>query len=248
MEKNKPIFRPCIKCKNGWIYSRNSHNELQVKQCNCYKSYLNKLRVWVKMKETNIPESALDYSIKSYIGPDEENNIKRLQYVIENFENKFYNRVLYLYGDPGTQKTTLSFWIGIELLEKNISIHYTLMNDLIKDLQNDSFQEEDLESKYYNCDCLIIDRAFHKDQVTLYKSGYQIPFLDNFLRKRIDEFQKSTIIVSNTTIKNIEKNGFNSDIQDLIYRKVVPYKLLFHFKDHYSLKDDFNSLDLWGDC
>lgn len=119
------------------------------------------------------------------------------------------------------------------------------MNDLVKQLQDANFNEEVDIDQYYNCDCLIIDRAFCKDQVTIYKSGYQLPFLDNFLRKRIDVLQKSTIVISNEHYDNIAKNGFNEDIEDLIRRKVQPYQSVFHFIDSYTLKDDFDTIDLW---
>ena len=40
--------------------------------------------------------------------------------------------------------------------------------------------------KYLECDFLIIDDSFDKKKATIFKSGYQIPFLDEFLRTRLE--------------------------------------------------------------
>jgi len=165
---------------------------------------------------------------------------------VRDYKTIFSNKQLYLYGSKGTQKTTLSWYIGRELLKQGVSVKYILMNDLIKTLQENTFKEDIDVDQFYDCSLLIIDRSFSKDQITLYKSGYQIPFLDNFLRKRIDQLQKSTIFVSNVPITSIADNGFTSDIQDLMYRKISIFKLDLLFNDHYSLKDEFSDIDLWS--
>jgi len=166
--------------------------------------------------------------------------------LIKNYKTKFYNQHIYMYGNKGTQKTTLAWWVARELLKQRVSIKYVLMNDLIKELQDETFKEEILIQPYYDVDCLIIDRCFSKEQITLYKSGYQIPFLDNFLRKRIDQLHKSIIFISNINIYQIADNGFTKDIEDLIIRKIKVFDSDLLFEDHYSLKDDFNSINLWS--
>jgi DNA replication protein DnaC len=244
-----PKFRPCTKCNNGYIYKKNAFDEDVVSICNCLEKYQYQIHILQKLEKAGIIASPLllNYSIdRDYIGPDKQNNIPKFKKYIEDFEKTFYDKTLYFYGVPGTQKTTIATWIAMELIKKDISVYYTIMNDLIKDLQENTFSEEDLESRYYDCDCLIIDRAFGKDQVTIYKSGYQIPFLDNFLRKRIDQLQKGTIIISNNEVHEISNAGFNSDIESLIDRKTRPFDSIFYFGDHYSIKDDFDNIDLWS--
>lgn len=240
------IFRACLKCKNGYLYSINEYGEPVVKLCSCRKDYMKNFILYEKLKKSNVNTFIYNYDINTYIGKDKNNNIVKLKKYIEEFDTKFYDKMLYFTGKPGTQKTTIAYWIARELLKKDITVQYVLMNDLIRGLQDDSFNEEDKIKKYYECDCLILDRAFCKEQITIYKSKYQIPFLDSFLRKRIDELQKSTILISNIDINEISENNLNDDIEDLIRRKILPYKSLFSFEDHYSLKDNFENINLWG--
>jgi len=243
-----PKFRPCVKCDNGYIYSTNSFNEPVVTICSCLQKYQYQINLLQKLEKANIFPSQflLKYDIDNdYIGPDKQGNIPKLKKFIREFKDTFYDKTLYIYGKVGTQKTTVANWIAKELIEKGVSVYFTFLNDLIKELQENTFSELDLEDKYYDCDCLIIDRAFGRDKVTIYKSGYQIPFLDNFLRRRIDQLNKATIIISNDAIENISKNGFNEDIQSLIERKTKPIKSVFLFEDYYGIKDDFGTLKLW---
>jgi len=237
-------FAPCGECADGYIYE----TEETVKKCNCLLNYQKRQRLRLSLHKANIPhDTIIDYNIRHYIKGQSYDNVKKLKFYVDNFIESFSDKQLYMWGKPGTQKTTLSFWIGKELIKRGCSVYYILMNDLVKDLQREGFEETTDLSKYYNVDCLIIDRAFVGDQVTLYKSGYQIPFLDNFLRKRIDQLQKAIIFISNADVDSISINGFGEDIQDLIIRKTKPYGSVFEFKDHYTLKDDFNTINLWGD-
>jgi len=236
-----PKFESCGKCEDGYIINEDLNT---VTKCDCLIEYQERVKLLHRFISANIPISVVDYNIESYIGSDEESNIEKLKQFIEEFGEKFYNQTLYFYGESGTQKTTISYWIARELIKKNFNVKFVLMNDLIKLLTNESFDDDIDTSSYNECDLLIIDRAFVKEQVTIYKSGYQIPFLDNFLRRRIDVNQKATIIVSNVHWNSIGKN-FNSDIEDLIRRKVFPFNNTFLFKDHYTIKDDFDSLNLW---
>lgn len=236
-----PKFVPCEKCNDGYIVDEESGT---VKKCDCLVKHQEKVKLTHRFKKANIPHSMIDYDIDSYIGPDKNNNIGKLKKFIDEFEDKFYNQTLYFFGESGTQKTTVSYWVGRELIKKDITVEFILMNDLIKMLTNEGFDDDIDISPYDDCDLLIIDRAFVKEQVTIYKSGYQIPFLDNFLRRRIDVSQNSTIIISNAHWNMISKN-FNPDIEDLIRRKVYPYDNTFFFEDHYTIKDNFDSLSLW---
>ena len=239
-----PNFVPCGKCDNGYIITRDNGSEI-AEDCECKIAWQKKAYTSIYLNKGNIPLSILSYDINNYIGPDSNNNINKLTMYINKFSKKFYNTILYLYGDIGTQKTTLVYWVARELILNNISVQYQLMNQLMIDLQEDRFNEEINNDKYYNCDCLIIDRAFESEQLTLYKSGYQIPFIDSFLRQRIDVKQKAIIFVSNVKYTEISKHGFNRDIEDLITRKVKPYNMALEFIDHYTLKENFT--DLWSE-
>jgi DNA replication protein DnaC len=238
-------FNPCEKCENGYLYDKDK--DIAVK-CQCFIDYQNRQRLRLKLDKAGIPSSAIiDYTIRQYIKKYSWESVQKLRKLVNNFEERFFDKVIYMYGAPGTQKTTLSYWVGRELLKKGINVQYILMDELVKLLQKEGFHEEVDLSKYRNTDCLIIDRAFASDQITLYKSGYQIPFIDSFLRKRIDQIQKTTIFVSNIHPKEIAEHGFGEDIKDLVERKTYPMDTVIHFQDHYTLKDDFDKINLWED-
>jgi DNA replication protein DnaC len=139
-----------------------------------------------------------------------------------------------MYGSNGTQKTTLAKWMAAKLLSNGYSVRYSIMQNLIKDLT--IFEDEEREqacAKYYGVDLLIIDEVFDKSKVTLYKSGYQIPFLDQFIRDRLDNHKKGIVFVSNKKIEEIDAQGFGISLQDLITRKVLLKKSLLTFEDKY---------------
>jgi len=210
-----------------------------------YTEYKHLVKMEYLLTRASIPISMLDYDLnRDYIG---KSSIDKINYYVENFEDTFSDKCLYLYGDRGTQKTTVAYWIGIELLRKDISTKYITMKELIDTLVNEQFSEEAQEEivSLKNTQTLILDRAFDKEQVTIYKSGYQLSFLDSFLRNRLENDMKATIIISNNEYTEIANQGFNPDIEDLIKRSVKPFKLVLEFKDHYTLKDDFEIEDLW---
>jgi len=163
---------------------------------------------------------------------------------VESFKD-FSREVLYFYGPNGTQKTTLSKWVGIRLLEKGFSVQYALMQTLIKNLMIfDEEERRDTCQKYYDCDMLIVDEVFDRTKITMFKSGYQIPFLDQFIRDRLDVYKKGMILISNKKVEEIDSEGFGYSLQDLIQRKVILKKSLLYFEDRYF--DEVNKSNLKG--
>jgi len=238
-------FIPCDKCNSGYIYDEKTDSAVK---CECLKEFQRKRKLEITLNKASIPYDYIkDYHMRKYIGRKSIDNLQKLKQYVDKFEEKFFDKHIYFYGAMGTQKTTVAYWVGRELIKKGLSVKYVLMDQLIKDLQKQGWEDEVDISQYSSVDCLIIDRAFMADQVTLYKSGYQIPFLDNFLRQRMDQEQKSTIFISNNEIDNIASNGFGKDIEDLVRRKIKPFNSLFYFLDHYTQKDDFDTIDLWED-
>ena len=82
-------------------------------------------------------------------------------------------------------------------------------------------------------DLLILDEAFDREKVTVYKSGYQIPFLDTFLRKWSNTTDKSIIFISNVEPSKIEANGYSRSIQDFVERNIKLHGALLTFEDRY---------------
>lgn len=198
-----------------------------------------------KLLFAGIPPESVRYGFEGYIGPDRDGNIERLvEQYIPKFKDKYNSTSLYFWGEKNsTQKTTVASLVGAELLRKEFSVKMILMGDLVRSLLKQGFDEsiESLISECYEVDLLIIDDAFDSEKVTLYKSGYQISFIDEFLRKRIERFNRATIFTANLPIEDIGKK-FSRHIQALLERRVASMK----FEDSVSLKDDFNPNDIWN--
>lgn len=163
----------------------------------------------------------------------------------ESFDTwqRFHNCMIYVYGPNGTQKTSVINWLAREILSSDSEynhIKYFTMNDFIKDLvkesswkaadDNDGSFTDSLLSKI---DILVLDESFDKEKVTLFKSGYQIPFLDTFLRKWMSS-NKSIIFISNVSPDLIEANGYSASIEDFVTRNISLSKgALLSFEDRY---------------
>jgi DNA replication protein DnaC len=247
---DKKEFIPCPHCTEGYIISERN-GEKVARKCRCLQSYQDKTRVRLEAEKAGLPpfiadQPIEDYTISSYIGEKSKSNIEKIKIFINKFEKKFYKYSIYMYGPNGTQKSTLAHYVGRELIKKRKKVKYILMNNLIRLLTQEDFQEE-VEQQKKQCetaDCLIIDEAFDKEKVTLYKSRYQIPFLITFLKKRMEEYNKSIVFVSNQSISKIRSNDFGESIYDLLKRNITVFQLELEFRDHYSLKDDFKNLFL----
>jgi DNA replication protein DnaC len=108
------------------------------------------------------------------------------------------------------------------------------MNDLIKLLQKADREEDaqDKIDKLLNVDCLVIDEALDPDKVTLFKSNWQLPFLDTFIRNRINK-HKGIIFISNVKLDDVNEEKFEKSIKDLIKREVAAQKAELLFEDNY---------------
>jgi len=229
-------FFPCRKCVKGYIY-----NEDEVSVCNCLIEYRNKLENEIAINNSNLPKSIQNYTLENYIGKDENKNLEKIKKYINEFETKFKNISFFVSGNNATQKTTLIGYLGREIAKNGFSVSYCTMNEMIKDITNAPFKEG-LDEKLLNYyeDLLIIDESFSLDKVTLYQSGYQIPFLFDFLKERIERHKKATIFISNTNMKNID-NRFSISLKSLIERNCSELV----FTDSINIKNSFNPEDMW---
>ena len=246
-------FRPCRKCDKGYIFVETEKGTVATK-CQCYKNFQEKKRIEIELTKGKVPvsivpNSILEYDLeKDYIGTTSKDAIvPKLYKYIEKFDQRFADKIIYFTGRMGTQKTTVACWLAKELVKQGKKVNYVIMNDLIRLLQDKDFKEELVPyyKRLLTTDFLIIDRAFDKEQVTLYKSNYQLPFLDSFLRSRIEQYAKATCIVSNSDVESISSHGFSEDSQDFVLRKVRQFQTLFVFLDRYTQKDDFEIENLW---
>jgi DNA replication protein DnaC len=232
-------FINCRKCTDGWLLDKETE---EAEKCQCLLAYENKILNELYIQKSNLPENIKDYDISSYIGNDESKNIDKLKQYINEFEETFKNIHLYIYGTNSTQKSTVLSWLGKEICKKGFSVYYCLMNNLLKDLCNEQFDEKLKEKidKYNDSDLLIVDESFDKMKNLIYKSQYQISFLDQFLRNRIENNNKATIFISNIDINKMD-DIFGNSIKFLIKRNC----LQLEFKDSIHIRNDFKIKDLW---
>jgi len=242
-------------------------------ECKCHKEWRENNRIESEAKRAGLNPKWKDFDInKDYVGEKSIGNVKRIQKYVDRFINEKDEKILdvlkssclYIYGPNGTQKTTIANWIGYEMIRNNKKVKYILMNDLIKMLLDSDFSNEEAQAKIdkiLDCDCLIIDEAFDSDKVTIYRtSKFQFPFLDTFLRNRIQGRNKGIIFISNVKMNEIDaetikdkwgtehQNKFASakSLADLTQRNVTLCNGYMEFYDNYlENKNNINIEDLF---
>lgn len=230
----------CEKCNKGYLY-----NGDVVTKCECLKQFQDKINLQSSLMRAGIYDDA-EFRIDSIKGNTD--SILKVKKYIENIETTFNRKSnLYLVGPNGTQKSYTSKCIITECLKKNVSCKFVIMNDLLSYLTDiyENGYNENIE-KFYECDVLVIDDAFDTKKVTIFKSGYQIPFLDAFLRKRMEQLGKNIIFTSNVFINDIDENKFSKDIKNLLQRSILHRQGQLLFDTVYSSIQDSDILSMWN--
>jgi len=248
-------FIPCRRCANkpgpkpGFYYvTYPGTKQKGVVECECHKQFVIQETLQHKAIDANVWPEAFSYNIDTeYTGTRSLKDVQRLKKYVYEFPN-FKSSVVYMYGPNGTQKTTLAHWIGANVLHQGYSVKYLLMQSLLmtisgfeRDESKQAEKQAEIE-KLANTDLLIIDESFSKDKVTLYESGYQLPFLDRFLRERVEIKKKGIVFISNKPPSEIERQKFSASIQNFIERNTVkPNGACLLFEDNYmQSKTDFD--------
>lgn len=236
-------FKPCGKCKDGYIYKSDPTGFFQTAiECECHKKWIAENQLEKKYKHNGFDMRHYNYSPRSYAGTKSVKDKDRLINYVQQFDlnPEVRKLIVYMYGPNGTQKSTLASWVGKSLLSKGYSVRYFLMNDLIKLLMDaEDFNEErkikaqSIIEKLENTDLIIIDEAFDKDKVKLYKSGFMNSFVDSWIRKRVGQLNKGILFVSNAKVEDIEDNGFSHSIKDFVEREVKLKDCYLQFLDNY---------------
>lgn len=230
-------FIPCRNCPNrskggpmlGYYYDKLNGFDI-VKECDCHRKWRLEQEFNRELILSNINP---DYTLDNYVGTKSINDIEALKTILMYPDKFIYKKMIYIYGPNGCQKTTMCQALGKELIKKGYSVQYQTMNEIITALVQ-SFDDPNQEQKDYliqrcsNCDFLIIDESFDIKKVTLYNSGFQIPFLDNFIRSRFDINKKTIIFISNKKQDMIAKEGFGASMESLIERNTRQSTLFFN--------------------
>lgn len=251
-------FKQCRKCygKNGKVAKPGYISEMVlaadgktytevVTECDCHRLWREESVLEAKAKKANLNPKWVNFNpLSEYVGEVSANSVKRIiNYTTKSLSPEtppdilelIKSSVIYMYGPNGTQKTTLANYVGYSFLRAGKKVHYCLMNELIKLLQS-AERDESAQArldKISDVDLLIIDEAFDKKKVTLYKSDWQLPFLDSFLRNRIQTKNKGILFVSNVKIEEIAENNFSASIEDLVSRNVKLCNGYLTFYDNY---------------
>jgi hypothetical protein len=184
------------------------------------------------------------YGLDTYIGEDPFHNIPKLKKYCDEFKTKYLHIHLYLWSKVnGTQKSTCAKDMIVRLAKRGVKSKFILMDSLIKtlvdaDRDNDSKQRA---REWLTADFLVIDECFAKGQVTLFKSGYQLAFVNTFLKERLEVFRRATCFTANLPIDEIGEE-WGDGIQSLVDRS-VPTPMLFNDT---VAGTNFRNDDIWS--
>ena len=131
--------------------------------------------------------------------------------------------------------------VAKELALQGHSVFFTIMDELVKKLTREGFPDADPSflHEIRTAEFLVIDDSFDTRKMTMYRSGYQITFLDSFLRYRMETARLSTCFTSNTPPNKISED-FDRHIAALVKRNTISLE----FNDGI---DDFQIERLWED-
>lgn len=214
------------------------------KECDCHIQWRKQNALDIKLKNAGLEA---DFTFDDYKGEKSLASFKALKEFTDNFQKYAYKTMLYMYGPNGTMKTSMAQACGKQLIENGYTVKYILMNTLLNNLVK-SFNDpnQDLKDAFIqqclNVDLLIIDECFDKSKVTLYSTGYQLPFLDSFLRSRFEMGKKPILFISNKRPDQIEQEGFGPSIESLVKRNTQSSTL--EFLDSWT--DNANQIDKLG--
>jgi DNA replication protein DnaC len=249
--KNPDKFIPCRKCykKNSFYPEGYLIESTQVpgkeevveiiRECDCHIKWGNERRLEIKMSRNGFNPIYSHYDINEdyYVINSHNDNVKDwvkkyLKYFGKSERTKA--AFCYFWGINGTQKTSIAQYIGKELLSQQYKVKYMLMNDLIHLLMKTERDEEarkEIED-FDNYDLLILDESWDIQKITLYSSQFQLPFLDTFLRNRLQK-RKGVIFISNISYHKISSK-FGDSLKDLIKREIEKEKSGLEFTSKYS--------------
>ncbi len=193
----------CDICNDSsWVQGENG-----LKRCRCYEMEIIKRR-W-KRFGVNPSDVKLinDYEHNTNIRMEAKN--KAINYVKEfDTIKEQRNSSMAFLGQPGAGKTHLALAIGKALLERkeHVEVIYFPYLEAIRELKANAMDQENynkIQSKYLNCELLIIDDLF-KDKV---KKGKLIGELNEADMKHIYPIINQRYVNHKPTIYNSECNA-----------------------------------------
>ena len=225
------IHYHCPKCQDtGFIGST---------KCRCYKEKLVKLYYKDSELEQIIKTKNFNnFDLRLYpvhrIGDEKYSSRKNMENMLEYIQNEYIPNFssldtnLLFYGNPGSGKTYLSYCISKEILDKGYLVVYKTSDELIKNLRDIRFNNDNsnLESHLVDCDLLIID-----DLGTENINDFSITELFNLLNKKILN-NKKMIVSTNMSLADIVK----SYSERISSRLIGDFKLFKFYSEDIRIK------------
>jgi len=205
------------------------HNaQLYVKECDCHKQWAERQEHARRFEEANVWDTEYTPS-EDYRGTKSLDDLRALEKYVKDYE-RYKENVVYVYGPNGTQKTTLAMWAARQLMLRGYSVFYTLMSTLSVSLSPDftvkDGRREAFVRKAVEADLLIVDEAFDRKTTTIYKSGYQIPFLTQFFKERVEVNKQGVLFISNVRTEDISTD-FGPGLRSFAGRTTASSTLCF---------------------
>lgn len=235
-------FKSCGKCDNGYFYKEDGPKAYIAIECECHKKWQKESDLERKYRSAGFDMRNYNYSPRTYIGNLSATDKDRIINYVKQFESsdKVRSAIVYLYGPNGTQKSTFMCWVGKSLLAIGFNVKYMSMAELLSILMDsEDFDKDKAEiaqakiEKLEKTDLVILDESFDKDKMKLWKSGYQMSFIDKWIRRRVQQLNKGIFFISNVELDKIESQGFSHSIQDFVSREVLLHKCYLKFLDNY---------------
>jgi DNA replication protein DnaC len=216
-----------------------------IRECSCHIKFFDEQKLKFKIARNGFNPSYVHYDINDdYYTKDHNDPVKSwVKKYLDYFEKSERTRAAFCYfwGTNGTQKTSIAHYIGKELIATQNKVKYLLMNDLVHLLMQTERKEEakkeveDLD----NYDLLILDESWDIQKITIYSSQFQLPFLDTFLRNRLQK-RKGIIFISNVCPSDMSPK-FGDSLKDLVIREIEKEKSELKFAHKY--RDIISKID-----
>ena len=227
-------FVPCDKCKDskhpGYVehvvHGYVGRGAMKLVECDCHLEWVKLARGERLIRESGLPN--YNYKVTDYLGARSVRSLEAVKRVASEWEKRpeFRSTFMYMYGPNGCQKTALADWLGKELCMKGVVVKFVPVREFATKLRR-SFVEDgfkvDLEH-LQAADFLILDEMFDTTKVTV--TDWFIPFLDAFLRERVEYLKKTVLTISNVAPNDISPK-FGESLKNFVERHTKRSTLLF---------------------
>ena len=236
-------FEPCEQCRDsihpGYLeYAVRGYvgrGAKKLVECDCHAAWRDVVKGERLLSESGLPDYT--YSIDGYLGDKSRASLEALKKLAREFpKNKEFQRAfVYVYGPNGCQKTVVVDWVGKELCKRGVSVKFVPVSELSEKLRRsfvDDGSKVDLDY-LQAADFLILDEMFDTRKTAV--TDWFIPFLDAFLRERVEYRKKAVLTMSNVAPNDISPK-FGESLKNFVVRHTKGSTLRF-LDDYWAVYD-----------